>query len=280
MCGIIGWYCFGGDRPSSQELKELLIAAASRGTDATGIGFVEHGRLVVHKAPEPAVKFVKTLRMTEPLPKILIGHTRQATTGRPSNNMNNHPVFNKHGLALVHNGMVHNSTHHTRDAEVDSEIFLHVMGTTPTWHKRLSHVAKHVHGSWAVAVIDAVKAEDLCMFRHDNPIALYLDKSRDILFFGSTPEILTSLCPLWHGLHDTYQATFLTVPNNTAIVVTPSGCTTQTMNISEERFLYVPWTDTQEMCDVCGTHVSARTTRVTFEGYTLCESCWYSNREE
>lgn len=79
-----------------------------RGTDATGINYVNHGKVVTFKKAKPAHK-VKLFfpRNT----KCVIGHTRMTTQGSEKYNYNNHPFSGRCGMetfSLAHNGVLYN----------------------------------------------------------------------------------------------------------------------------------------------------------------------------
>ena len=91
MCAVFGYLDYKG-KVSNAILKNLIqnlsIAAEVRGTDATGISYVNHGKVVTFKKAKPAHK-VKLFfpRNT----KCVIGHTRMTTQGSEKYNYNNHP---------------------------------------------------------------------------------------------------------------------------------------------------------------------------------------------
>ncbi len=203
MCGIAGYRAFGSTKPTKKELEGLLVGIMSRGSDATGVAFVNDGRLKVIKAAIDAKAFVKSQPWSEitDLPNIMIMHARFATQGSPQNNMNNHPVFNKRGMALVHNGQISNDTYVSQlrgiktDAEVDSEIILRVVESG--WWNDVTEV-EDLRGPFACAMIWDEKPEELILFRHSNPIVIHMDKKRDILFWASTAEILRTALSKYH----------------------------------------------------------------------------------
>ena len=81
MCAVFGYLDYKG-KVSNAILKNLIqnlsIAAEVRGTDATGISYVNHGKVVTFKKAKPAHKvklyFPKNTRT-------VIGHTRMTTQG-------------------------------------------------------------------------------------------------------------------------------------------------------------------------------------------------------
>ena len=111
MCAIFGFLDYGkkiSDRLLTKLLRELSIAAESRGVDATGFSYVKDGKIVTFKKAKPAHK-VKLY-----FPKdttAVIGHTRFTTQGSEKHNYNNHPFEGRtdgHCFALAHNGVLYN----------------------------------------------------------------------------------------------------------------------------------------------------------------------------
>ena len=104
MCAIFGFLDYK-KKVSANTLKMLIralsVAAESRGTDATGISYVNNGNIVTFKKAKPAHK-VKLY-----FPKdttAVIGHTRFTTQGSEKKNYNNHPFngsTNTHNFSLA-----------------------------------------------------------------------------------------------------------------------------------------------------------------------------------
>lgn len=195
MCGIMGYYAFGDIIPSKKKIEDMFILLETRGTDASGFAFINNMKeLNVVKMEEPSSVLVKSesWRNLE-LPKIMIFHTRLKTQGEPTNNMNNHPLFTKKGLALVHNGMIYNDkeifgTKKNRDAEVDSEAILFQLSRKSK--DPIKKVFETLDGGFAVASIDKNRPSELTLFRKDNPLELYYNSKDDILYFCSEREIM------------------------------------------------------------------------------------------
>jgi glucosamine 6-phosphate synthetase-like amidotransferase/phosphosugar isomerase protein len=194
MCGIMGYYSFGNKVPDKNNITEMFDLLESRGRDASGYAYVNAGQLVVNKAPLKSSELIKSNNWKQlKLPKIMILHTRMKTQGDPKNNKNNHPLFSKNGLAVVHNGMIFNDKEifgkNKRDAEVDSEAILEVLSSTKKGDK-LKRVFDRLRGSFAFAVIDKNNPSSLILVKKDNPIELYYDSKDDILYFCSEREIM------------------------------------------------------------------------------------------
>ncbi|MCB0732759.1 MAG: hypothetical protein KDC88_17180 [Ignavibacteriae bacterium] len=234
MCGIMGYYSFGNTLPDKNKLEKMFTLLETRGRDASGFAFIDPitNKLKVTKAPIPSSKLVHTPEwISLSLPKILIAHTRMKTQGDPKNNMNNHPIFNKDGMAIVHNGMIHNdneifSKKIKRDAEVDSEAILAILSQK---HKdAIQKLFDKIHGIFAVAVIDQSDPGKLLLIKKDNPIDIYYNSKDDILYFASEREIMQRAL----NLRSTYKRGFgigeedyhfYEMSNNHALTINKNG---------------------------------------------------------
>ena len=181
----MGYYCFSNKRPEKSALSTMFGLLESRGTDASGFAYLNGNRLVVHKAAERASELLKSkewLRLD--IPQMMLFHTRLKTQGSELNNANNHPLFTKAGLCIVHNGMIHNDEEifakKRRDAEVDSEAILALLSVKKKGD-RIKDLFESLDGSFAIGIIDAAQPEKLTLVKKDNPIELYYDGGNDIL---------------------------------------------------------------------------------------------------
>ena len=111
MCAIFGLLDFKGKLTPAERLRivrALGNAAEVRGTDASGIAYVQNGQIHIQKAPRPAHKMKWRI---DPAARVIMGHTRMTTQGSEKSNYNNHPFFGKVGrlpFALAHNGVLCN----------------------------------------------------------------------------------------------------------------------------------------------------------------------------
>lgn len=127
----------------------------SRGTDATGIAGWGTGRLMYHKAALSAqfYNFPKEVPGSTG-----IGHTRMATTGKPENNNNNHPI-NAGNIVGAHNGMLwaHQWSADrfglTLEHEVDSELLFRVLEHTDDTALRVEMFEK-IEGDATIVWLD------------------------------------------------------------------------------------------------------------------------------
>ncbi|MBV6421611.1 MAG: Amidophosphoribosyltransferase [Ignavibacteriaceae bacterium] len=194
MCGIMGYYSFGKTIPEKEKITTMFSLLESRGRDACGFAFIEDNNLIVYKKPIKSSELIKEADWKSlDLPRMMILHTRMKTQGSEKNNANNHPLFSKNGIAIVHNGIIYNDKEiigkKQRDGEVDSESILHLL-SAKTKGDRLKRLFDRIEGSFAVAVIDRNDPEKLILIKKDNPIDLYYDSRGDILYFCSEREIM------------------------------------------------------------------------------------------
>ncbi len=194
MCGIMGYYSFGKTIPDKDKITNMFSLLESRGKDASGFAFIRDHNLIVHKDAIKSSELVKTNVWKElVLPSSMILHTRMKTQGSEKNNANNHPLFSKNGIAIVHNGIIYNDKEifgkKQRDAEVDSESILHLLSMKFKGDK-IKQLFDKVEGSFAVAMIDKNNPRRLILVKKDNPTDLYYDQKDDILYFCSEREIM------------------------------------------------------------------------------------------
>lgn len=267
MCGIAGFKAFGAARPGWDEVERLLLGIESRGRDATGVAFLdEAGELRVVKAPVPATEFVRSKRWkalrTQPVPAILIMHTRAGTRGSEKNNKNNHPVFNKMGMALVHNGVISNyeevSKDQVMDAEVDTEVILRQIESG--WWDDVEKL-NALSGSFACAVINKERPKELMLFRHTSPLVLAMDAERDVVVFASTKEAIGKMQKSWMRGFVTHKRPPLhayEVADDSAFLVDETGVrNVKTLSPKKETRTYGGrWEEgSKEKCPVCGEKV-------------------------
>jgi glucosamine 6-phosphate synthetase-like amidotransferase/phosphosugar isomerase protein len=194
MCGIMGYISFGKILPEKDKLTKMFKLLETRGHHASGFAFIGEDNLIVHKEPIKSSDMIKTNTWAElQLPKIMIFHARLKTQGDQNNNMNNHPIFNKSGMAIVHNGIISNDkqifANNKRDAEVDSEAILAVLSNKSRGDK-IKKVFDRLEGSYAFAVIDKHTPNTLILVKKDNPLSIYFNSEEDILYFCSEKQIM------------------------------------------------------------------------------------------
>lgn len=182
MCAIFGFMdC--GKKVSASVLKRLIkalyIEAECRGTDATGISYVNNGEIVTFKKAKPAHK-VKLYFPADT--KCVIGHTRMTTQGSEKYNYNNHPFEGKCGkenFSLAHNGILYNdrelkAKYNLPATEIETDSYVAVQflerfgGVNAENIKKMSEL---VEGSFVFTILR--NDGTLFLVKGCNPLTLY-----------------------------------------------------------------------------------------------------------
>ena len=294
MCGIMGFFSFGKTMPDKEKITNMFSLLESRGRDASGYAFIDDNNLVVNKAAIKSSEFVKTEDWKELiLPSSMILHTRMKTQGSEKNNANNHPLFSKNGIAIVHNGIIYNDKEifgkKQRDAEVDSESILHLLSMKMKGDK-IKRLFDKVEGSFAVAMLDKYYPERLVLIKKDNPIDLYYDSKDDIFYFCSEREIMQEALNIEKvtvrgfnlGEKDFH---FYEMQNNYALFINSEGVESYQKYYPskskwfDRRFSYPATSDFDEMIIECP-WCFAQTTYYDGKLFNKCEVCGIGINEE
>lgn len=199
MCAVFGYLDYK-EKVSNAILKKLIqnlsIAAEVRGTDATGISYVNHGKVVTFKKAKPAHKvklyFPKNTRA-------VIGHTRMTTQGSEKYNYNNHPFDGRCGMetfALAHNGVLYNDAelkakYHLPKTpiETDSYVAVQLLEQEKQLHaESIKKMAELVNGSFVFTILR--NDNTLFLVKGNNPLTLYHFPKIGIYVYASTKSIL------------------------------------------------------------------------------------------
>ena len=214
MCGIAGIVRFN-DKPLPAEghsVKELLLSLQSRGTDATGLAYLDMTDRCwrVSKACCPAEQFVtmpdaaEFITQAEKRGRVILAHCRWASKGNRDELANAHPVYNAYGL-LIHNGTI-TSGLPEREAQggTDSEqLLLDIQaGSIQTTMGR-------IFGGATFAYVDLHRPTVVSLVKYHNPIAIVQNVNR--LYFASTLEIMYSLMPFTGKLQSMADYEILTI---------------------------------------------------------------------
>ena len=199
MCAVFGYLDYKG-KVSNAILKKLIrnlsIAAEVRGTDATGISYVNHGKVVTFKKAKPAHKvklyFPRNTRT-------VIGHTRMTTQGSEKYNHNNHPFDGRCGtetFVLAHNGVLYNDAelktkYHLpkTQIETDSYVAVQLLEQEKQLHaESIKKMAELVNGSFVFTILR--NDNTLFLVKGNNPLTLYHFPKLGIYVYASTKSIL------------------------------------------------------------------------------------------
>ena len=199
MCAVFGYLDYKG-KVSNAILKKLIqnlsIAAEVRGTDATGISYVNHGKVVTFKKAKPAHKvklyFPKNTRT-------VIGHTRMTTQGSEKYNYNNHPFNGRCGtetFSLAHNGVLYNDAelkakYHLPKTpiETDSYVAVQLLEQEKQLHaESIKKMTELIKGSFVFTILR--NDNTLFLVKGNNPLTLYHFPALGLYVYASTKSIL------------------------------------------------------------------------------------------
>lgn len=199
MCSLFGWLDYKdivGTKVLTKLTQSLAVAAEERGTDATGISYVNEGRVVIYKRPKAAHKL--NLRIPEGT-RAVMGHTRLATQGSEKKNFNNHPFggFADVPFAFAHNGVIWNydSLHKTEklprtNIETDSYVAVQLIEKIGKLDPSgLIYASEKVSGTFNFSVLD--KYNNLYLVKNNNPLTILHFEALGLFVYASTESILS-----------------------------------------------------------------------------------------
>jgi glucosamine 6-phosphate synthetase-like amidotransferase/phosphosugar isomerase protein len=180
-------------------LNELMVASASRGTDATGFAALDRrAGFVYEKAPITSPLFAASSRAWNRLyyPSCVVLHARMATHGLPSRNENNHPFVDENeNVAVVVNGVSGNyravaNDHKLRlTSQCDSEVVLRLVEAYGHPAVGLDVALRELSGGMAMAVLDREREGVWLARNEDRPLWVFEIAGIDGRFFCSTSTI-------------------------------------------------------------------------------------------
>lgn len=178
MCAVVGLQ--SKNFIDKSLVKEILLKSMIRGKHATGLSWIESGKLKHEIVPCSADLF----DLPDFKTKNLIAHCRYST----SDLLYNQPVY-KGTTSLAHNGVVDQSDPSEWEAKYnmkfsskcDSEILL------LHWLKGIHPL--NIEGSMSCVVLTNKKSPSLNFFRNEQR-PLYFSKQEETLIVGSTKNIL------------------------------------------------------------------------------------------
>lgn len=240
MCGIAGVRKYGDTPITGEEIVILLCALEHRGNHATGVALVNPDGIHVLKAASPALFFTKsddfriflTTHLT-PETSIALLHTRWATTGPPSENENNQPIFDGE-TAIVHNGMI--SNHNVlfninklqKSCETDSDIIRALVHTHGINEKGIRELCK-MNGSAAIACVSTKFPGMLLLARSGSPIVYGFSENGDKLYWASEAKALLTAAKPFHEIRGCWvqdvrsRISVGSMPDNTAWIFNDQG---------------------------------------------------------
>lgn len=189
MCGIVGYI---GSNDSKEILLKGLEKLEYRGYDSAGIAVKNEDGVRVFKE-KGRIADLRSIVDGNVFAQVGIGHTRWATHGVPSRD-NSHPHQSASGrFTLVHNGVIENYDLLKRDyltdvdfkSETDTEVIVQMvekfagegLETLEAFRKTLTLL----HGSYALALLDAEGNETIYVAKNKSPLLVGLGKGFNVV---------------------------------------------------------------------------------------------------
>ncbi len=196
MCGIIGVTALPGKTPYRPGIVVFrgLKRLEYRGYDSAGVAAISEGRIVVVKGKGKIDELEKKLGLSSVDGLTVIGHTRWATHGAPSD-VNAHPHIDCNGsFAVVHNGIIQNFRElkemlikrgHTFWSETDTEVVPHLVEelykSTGNVYEAFKQAVKMIDGSYALILISVYEPDKIFFAKKDSPLIIGLGDGFNLL---------------------------------------------------------------------------------------------------
>ena len=186
MCGIVGVTCLPGKLETPAKIiRKCLERLEYRGYDSVGLASVFENRIIVRKGKGKIDEVHRRLNFDGIPGNTVIGHTRWATHGAPSDN-NAHPHLDcGNVVAIVHNGIIKNYLElrkklilkgHIFRSETDTEVVAHLIeehlskGLDP--YKAFKEAIKEIKGSYAIAAILVSEPDKIFFAKKDSALII------------------------------------------------------------------------------------------------------------
>ncbi|MFF3102612.1 glutamine--fructose-6-phosphate transaminase (isomerizing) [Viridibacillus arvi] len=208
MCGIVGYIGF-------LDAKEILLKGLEkleyRGYDSSGIALRNEAGITVFKE-KGRIADLRAVVEEDVLANTGIGHTRWATHGVP-NQLNAHPHQSASGrFTLVHNGVIEN--YHLLQEEflqgvdmksdTDTEVIVQLVEKFVidgmTTEEAFRHTLALLHGSYAIALLDAAEEETIFVAKNKSPLLVGMGEGFNVV--ASDAMAMLQVTDQFVELHD------------------------------------------------------------------------------
>jgi glucosamine--fructose-6-phosphate aminotransferase (isomerizing) len=182
MCGIVGYI---GDRGATQLLIDGLKRLEYRGYDSAGVAILNGHGVETRKAAGKISRLEAALASSPVNGNLGIAHTRWATHGAPTE-CNAHPQIDCKGkIAVVHNGIIENSTAlkqhliergHKFVSETDTEVLAHLIEEAfdDNLEEAVIEALWQVEGTYGIAVVSSDDKDKIVAARKGSPLLIGL----------------------------------------------------------------------------------------------------------
>ncbi|MCU0618322.1 MAG: glutamine--fructose-6-phosphate transaminase (isomerizing) [Gemmatimonadaceae bacterium] len=184
MCGIVGYV---GRKETTPLLLEGLRRLEYRGYDSAGVAVMHDGGLATRRAAGKIARLEQVLQADPAHGTLGIGHTRWATHGPPVER-NAHPHTDENRtIAVVHNGIIENSTAlktsleargHVFTSDTDTEVLAHLVEELfdGSLEDAVVQALKRVEGTYGIAVISSLDPDKIVAARKGSPLLIGIGK--------------------------------------------------------------------------------------------------------
>jgi glucosamine--fructose-6-phosphate aminotransferase (isomerizing) len=189
MCGIIGYI---GGKEAVPFLLEGLRRMEYRGYDSAGVAVFDGTKLQIRRAAGKIAKIEATL-MADPAHGMTgIGHTRWATHGPPTER-NAHPHRSAdETIAVVHNGIIENSTvlkatlqdlGYEFRSDTDTEVIAHLIQELydGSLEEAVIEALRKLEGTYGIAVVSSRDPGKIVAARKGSPLLIGLGEGENFL---------------------------------------------------------------------------------------------------
>ena len=182
MCGIVGYI---GDRGATPLLLDGLKRLEYRGYDSAGVAIMNGKGVETRKAAGKISRLEAALASNPVEGNLGIAHTRWATHGAPTE-CNAHPQLDCKGrIAVVHNGIIENSTAlkahliergHKFLSETDTEVLAHLIEEAfdGSLEDAVIEALWQVEGTYGIAVVSSDDRDKIVAARKGSPLLVGL----------------------------------------------------------------------------------------------------------
>lgn len=208
MCGIVGYI---GERDAKEILLKGLEKLEYRGYDSAGIAVRNEEGITVFKE-KGRIADLREAVIEDVMGKTGIGHTRWATHGVP-NQVNAHPhQSTTERFTLVHNGVIENyhllqkeylpgvEMKSDTDTEVIVQLIEKFVNDGMTTAQAFSKTLELLHGSYAIALLDAEEAQTIYVAKNKSPLLVGLGDDFNVV--ASDAMAMLQVTDTYVELHD------------------------------------------------------------------------------
>jgi glutamine---fructose-6-phosphate transaminase (isomerizing) len=184
MCGIVGYV---GNKESTPLLLEGLRRLEYRGYDSAGVATMNGGGVEMRRAAGKIAKLEAAILANPTHGSVGIAHTRWATHGPPTER-NAHPHMDEaKTIAVVHNGIIENSSSlkksleargHVFSSDTDTEVLSHLIEELfeGSLEDAVLQALRRVEGTYGIAVISSRDKDKIVAARKGSPLLIGVGK--------------------------------------------------------------------------------------------------------